>query len=194
MACAVSGNWIVSPVGCLGRNDEFASPRLNASDRCIELSVEVLYAARPDRTGIRSAPQRTQRDHHRDHKGTTGSRCRRVSGCCAGGGEPHALLYPCPCCGGRMIIIEIFERGCTPRFQIGSTAHDRHRPVTTLQCCSRLPLLVDRWRVCSANAHRHAPAHSNGDGNHNAFVASPRPATTLSRNRPHLAVTRSIMG
>src|SRR5262249_60326287 len=21
----------------------------------------------------------------------------------------------CPCCGGRMIIIEVFERGCTPR-------------------------------------------------------------------------------
>jgi hypothetical protein len=30
-------------------------------------------------------------------------------------GEP-----PCPCCGGRMIIIEVFERGCTPR----------HRPTT----------------------------------------------------------------
>jgi hypothetical protein len=29
--------------------------------------------------------------------------------------EPQALSYPCPCCGGRMIIIEIFERGCTPR-------------------------------------------------------------------------------
>ena len=27
--------------------------------------------------------------------------------------EPPAL--PCPCCGGRMIIIEIFERGATPR-------------------------------------------------------------------------------
>ena len=23
----------------------------------------------------------------------------------------------CPCCGGRMIIIEVFERGCTPRHQ-----------------------------------------------------------------------------
>jgi hypothetical protein len=22
---------------------------------------------------------------------------------------------PCPCCGGRMIIIETFERGCSPR-------------------------------------------------------------------------------
>ena len=25
------------------------------------------------------------------------------------------LSHPCPCCGGRMIVIEIFERGCSPR-------------------------------------------------------------------------------
>ncbi len=29
------------------------------------------------------------------------------------GGEWNA----CPCCGGRMIIIEIFERGCQPRIR-----------------------------------------------------------------------------
>ena len=29
--------------------------------------------------------------------------------------DRHTLPYPCPCCGGRMIIIETFERGCTPR-------------------------------------------------------------------------------
>ena len=23
--------------------------------------------------------------------------------------------HPCPCCGGRMIVIEIFQRGCSPR-------------------------------------------------------------------------------
>ncbi len=28
--------------------------------------------------------------------------------------EPLKLSYPCPCCGGRMIIIETFARGCTP--------------------------------------------------------------------------------
>jgi hypothetical protein len=32
-----------------------------------------------------------------------------------GNGEPQALAHPCPCCGGRMIIIEIFARGCAPR-------------------------------------------------------------------------------
>jgi hypothetical protein len=28
--------------------------------------------------------------------------------------EPRVLSHPCPCCGGRMIIIETFERGCSP--------------------------------------------------------------------------------
>jgi hypothetical protein len=29
-------------------------------------------------------------------------------------GEPQPLVHPCPCCGGRMIIIETFERGGAP--------------------------------------------------------------------------------
>ena len=29
--------------------------------------------------------------------------------------QPKVLAGPCPCCGGRMLIIEIFARGCTPR-------------------------------------------------------------------------------
>ena len=29
--------------------------------------------------------------------------------------EPKPLSQPCPCCGGRMIIIERFQRGCSPR-------------------------------------------------------------------------------
>jgi hypothetical protein len=29
--------------------------------------------------------------------------------------EPAALAHPCPCCGGRMIIIETFARGATPQ-------------------------------------------------------------------------------
>src|SRR2546427_11994272 len=31
------------------------------------------------------------------------------------GTEPPTLAHPCPCCGGRMIIIETFKRGCSPR-------------------------------------------------------------------------------
>jgi hypothetical protein len=29
--------------------------------------------------------------------------------------QPRVLPEPCPCCGGRMIIVEVFERGCSPR-------------------------------------------------------------------------------
>jgi hypothetical protein len=29
--------------------------------------------------------------------------------------EPHMLPRPCPCCGGRMLIIETFARGCEPK-------------------------------------------------------------------------------
>ena len=32
-----------------------------------------------------------------------------------GGDDAEALSQPCPCCGGHMIIIDTFERGCTPR-------------------------------------------------------------------------------
>jgi len=31
---------------------------------------------------------------------------------------PSALAHPCPCCGGRMIIIETFARGCAPRTRL----------------------------------------------------------------------------
>ena len=81
------------------------------------------------------------------------------------------------------------RRDIARRSQIGSTAHDRHHPVTTLQCCSQLPLLPDRRRACSANDHSCVPAGGRGDGNRNSFIASPGAATPLSRIRSHLAVT-----
>jgi hypothetical protein len=31
--------------------------------------------------------------------------------------EPKAPEHPCPCCGGRMIIIETFQRGCSPSYR-----------------------------------------------------------------------------
>ena len=37
--------------------------------------------------------------------------------------EQHVLPCPCPCCGGRMIVIETFARGCQPK----------HRPMPTSQ-------------------------------------------------------------
>ena len=32
-----------------------------------------------------------------------------------GDAESQTLSHPCPCCGRRMIIIETFQRGCSPR-------------------------------------------------------------------------------
>ena len=34
-----------------------------------------------------------------------------------GDGEPQTPSHLCPCCGGRMIIIETFGRGCAPRYR-----------------------------------------------------------------------------
>jgi Putative transposase/Transposase zinc-binding domain len=31
--------------------------------------------------------------------------------------EPQAPKHPCPCCGGNMIIIERFQRGCSPKYR-----------------------------------------------------------------------------
>jgi hypothetical protein len=31
--------------------------------------------------------------------------------------SPRVLLRPCPCCGGRMIVIEVFDRGSMPRYR-----------------------------------------------------------------------------
>ena len=36
---------------------------------------------------------------------------------CTDTNEPRTLSHPCPCCGGRMIVIETFERGSTPRYR-----------------------------------------------------------------------------
>jgi putative transposase len=36
---------------------------------------------------------------------------------CAEANEFKPPAHPCPCCGGRMAIIETFERGCSPRYR-----------------------------------------------------------------------------
>jgi hypothetical protein len=35
--------------------------------------------------------------------------------------QPCALSHPCPCCGGRMLIIETFAPGCEPRHRPNAT-------------------------------------------------------------------------
>jgi hypothetical protein len=36
---------------------------------------------------------------------------------CAEANEPRSLAHPCPRCGGRMVIIETFQRGSSPRYR-----------------------------------------------------------------------------
>jgi Putative transposase/Transposase zinc-binding domain len=39
----------------------------------------------------------------------------------AGPNEPSTIAHPCPCCGGRMIIIEAFAPGCQPHHRPSAT-------------------------------------------------------------------------
>ena len=41
--------------------------------------------------------------------------------------QPRVLSQPCPCCGGRMIIIETFERGCEPKHRPHHLGGDQGR-------------------------------------------------------------------
>jgi hypothetical protein len=54
------------------------------------------------------------------------ARARELLGVVSHQGEPTGAPVdskpPCPCCGGRMIIIEVFARGTTPRYQPGAPA------------------------------------------------------------------------
>jgi predicted Zn-ribbon and HTH transcriptional regulator len=40
-----------------------------------------------------------------------------ASSTCTDASEPQTLSRPCPCCGGRMIVIETFERSSSPRYR-----------------------------------------------------------------------------
>ena len=35
--------------------------------------------------------------------------------------QPCVLPHPCPCCGGRMLIIETFPPGCEPKYRPAPT-------------------------------------------------------------------------
>ena len=36
---------------------------------------------------------------------------------CTEAAKPEPLSHPCPCCGGRMVVIETFQRGASPRYR-----------------------------------------------------------------------------
>jgi hypothetical protein len=78
--------------------------------------------------------------------------------------EPQKTSHPCPCCGGRMIIIEIFERGCSahtrPTSLIRIDTHDDHHRITASQCASSLPLLDRTQRRLPGSAIRASMARA----------------------------------
>ena len=45
--------------------------------------------------------------------------------------EPQTPEHPCPCCGGRMIIIETFERGCSPQYRPTARTRNQDRYLMT---------------------------------------------------------------
>jgi hypothetical protein len=49
----------------------------------------------------------------------------------AGTEQPCVLPRPCSCCGGRMLIIEIFAPGCEPKHRPSSTAGGQDRHIMT---------------------------------------------------------------
>ena len=62
--------------------------------------------------------------------------------------EPRVLPRPCPCCGGRMIIIETFARGCEPkhRAHTGSSGdQDRHVMMPSSPIDGRLGARYPCW-------------------------------------------------
>jgi len=63
---------------------------------------------------------------------------------CTEATELRPLSHPCPCCGGRMVITETFQRGSQPRYRrrpSGSTHHDQNRFAATFHCASASPPL-----------------------------------------------------
>src|ERR1700724_3557054 len=103
--------------------------------------------------------------------------------------EPSALSRPCPCCGGRLLIIETFARGCEPNYRPATaTSRDQDRYVMMEIALSTatqrrpflpfLPLTVSQRRrrslddaaPTSCDRRRHAKPDPNADG-----ARSPRP-------------------
>ena len=73
--------------------------------------------------------------------------------------QPQTPEHRCPCCGGRMIIIERFERGSTPRYQpkpANASDQDRHLMIMSIPSPS---LNADRF--CRRRSDEHASARTN---------------------------------
>ena len=95
--------------------------------------------------------------------------------------EPPTHALPCPCCGGRMIIIETFERGSTPQHPTVEPDQDRHimMPVT------RAPH-PKAPRMCARSSTGDRGARADAGSTHgNAGVSTMRAAAASSATRAH---------
>jgi hypothetical protein len=71
----------------------------------------------------------------------------------------------------------------------GSTHHEPHRPVTTPECRSQLPLSIDRPPPRSANGSRYASSHARGYPARFSTMARDRSAAAISRRGPCPTIT-----
>ena len=119
--------------------------------------------------------------------------------CTAESEQPRVLPRPCPCCGGRMIIIETFARGCQPKHRptpVPPSDQDRHlmMPSPPIDNCNA-PCHSRRLTAGSARA-RVGPPESSALSRL-ILSCSVRPtrlllhAPSLSRQKPSRRTLRS---
>ncbi|MFZ0459501.1 MAG: hypothetical protein WAM17_13865 [Rhodoplanes sp.] len=77
--------------------------------RRLDLAAEIYHSREPQKGSAGDEPRRA-----RDLLAEPSSVTQRENGESSKPDQPRALPKPYPCCGGRMIIIETFERGCQP--------------------------------------------------------------------------------
>ena len=76
--------------------------------------------------------------------------------------QPRVLPRPCPCCGGRMIVIETFARGCEPKHRPAPAAsgnQDRHLMMPSPPIHDRHDTRHSRWLAAGRNQARIRPLH-----------------------------------
>jgi hypothetical protein len=99
---------------------------------------------------------------------------------------PQPLADPCPCCGGRMIIIETFEAGCQPHHRPTASRDSQDRylvSVDTSNTTARFSaLVIHRQRRCSLRSCSAFHLGSCASPKHSVSTAHSSP---ISRSSTH---------
>ena len=110
--------------------------------------MHVLPKGLPSHPPLRPVRQRQSRREHRQvaraaRRGARAKEPEEVKA--AETDQPCALPRPCPCCGGRMLIIETFAPGCEPKYRPHRPAgdQDRHLMMTCNRMLDAMPPLHD---------------------------------------------------